>query len=174
VRAHLGLVPIALPAAATTTMPASTTCFTAAHVALPAALAGASPPRLRLTTRMPFDRPFLASHSSAWMTLAKVPLPFSSRTRSANSGVPGATPTTPAPVFLAPMVPETWVPVWEGQGGRGRAALWAEVGVWTVEAVAAEQRARGACKLWLAQGSLKCCRHAERDTGWSAEAHTAW
>lgn len=61
----------------------------------------------------------------------KVPLPRASRTRSAKSGVPGATPSTPAPAFVAPTVPATCVPAGRNReqlfGGSDGLVSWAEV-----------------------------------------------
>src|SRR5688572_31888556 len=66
------------------------------------------PPRLMLATSI-VDA-LAVTQSIPQITEDQVPLPLLSRTRTAHSRAPGATPTTPAPSSLAAAVPATWVP----------------------------------------------------------------
>ena len=50
------------------------------------------------------------TQSTPQITDDQLPLPVSSRTRTAHSRAPGATPTTPCPSSSAAAVPATWVP----------------------------------------------------------------
>src|SRR5215213_6615829 len=104
-----------LPAATTTvTLPSSTTWQIALcsgvvvgpHGFWSAAVA--SPSRLMLTTSIVSRWAY--TQSSPQITDDQLPLPLLSRTLTAHSRAPGATPTTPRRLSLAAMVPETWVP----------------------------------------------------------------
>ena len=53
---------------------------------------------------------FAVTQSIPQMTCDQVPLPYRSRTLTAYMVVPGATPITPLPLFLAAIVPATCVP----------------------------------------------------------------
>ena len=63
-----------------------------------------------LTTLMLLAAAFSATQLRPQTTLDRLPDPKEEKTRTAYSGVPGETPTTPMPVSLAATMPETWVP----------------------------------------------------------------
>src|SRR4051812_13044972 len=72
------------------------------------------PPRLMLATETSLvgseSVRVLVAQSIPQITCDDVPLPCAFRTLAAKSLVPGATPTTPDPLFRAPIVPATWLP----------------------------------------------------------------
>src|SRR3989344_636095 len=105
--------------------PAATTMVTPASRARQIALCSASllelpqllsetppPPSERFATVIgpPFFGALLVTKSIPQMTVDHVPLPELFRTRTAHSFASGATPTTPAPLSSAAIVPATCVP----------------------------------------------------------------
>jgi hypothetical protein len=72
------------------------------------------PPRLMFATAMSLlESPSVrvaVTQSMPQITCDQLPLPLELSTLTAYTLVPGAIPTTPAPVFRAPIVPATWVP----------------------------------------------------------------
>src|SRR2546430_3484241 len=113
------------PAKSEPLLPAATTNVTPLADALQIAMCMASPfefpqlassaplpPRLMLATRMFFlvPGPCAATQSIPQMICANVPTPVESNTLTAKSRVPGETPTTLEPLFLAAIVPAMCVP----------------------------------------------------------------
>jgi hypothetical protein len=68
------------------------------------------PPRLMFATLMLREVALLATQSMPQMICDQAPEPCELSTFTAMTWVPGATPTTPLPLFRAPIVPATWVP----------------------------------------------------------------
>ncbi len=66
--------------------------------------------RLMFATSMLRRTWFAVTQSMPQMMSTTLPTPASPSTRTANTFVPGATPTTPAPLLSAPIVPAMWVP----------------------------------------------------------------
>ena len=63
-----------------------------------------------LATSMFLEVWWAVTQSIPQMISAKLPTPSSPSTRTENSFVAGATPTTPEPLLSAPIVPAMWVP----------------------------------------------------------------
>jgi hypothetical protein len=66
--------------------------------------------RLMFSTLMFLLAALAVTQSMPQTTLEVVPSPFESSTLTAQTFVPGTTPTTPAPLFAAAIEPATWVP----------------------------------------------------------------
>ena len=65
---------------------------------------------LMFATLIPFAVAFAVTQSTPQSTLEVVPVPAFPRTRTDQSGAPGATPTTPVASSFAASVPATCVP----------------------------------------------------------------
>src|SRR5437773_4205569 len=109
------IAPPLLPADATNRTPAAVALQTARWTGSPLVrpqLPSSLPkvPADRFATLTPSALPTVAVHSRPQRTLASEPFAELFSTRTGWIGAPGATPTTPAASFLAPMIPATWVP----------------------------------------------------------------
>jgi hypothetical protein len=102
----------AFPAETTYVTPALTELQIAWRSALDAHEVPAEPPplRLMLTTVIPLAAAFAVTQSIPQMIQPQDPLAPAPRTFTDQIRAPGATPTTPSPLSIAPMVPATCVP----------------------------------------------------------------